>query len=119
MKLSQLQKTILKLALAKADRREKGLIPKQRPTIYGFMPDPLFSIDVTPANVKVAYYGFHLRKKGNFSFCVPEIGFTRYRSAGVAISRSFAALARKGLVTRHYDGICLTDFGRKVILSKR
>jgi len=120
MKLSRLQKTILSLALEKDNKRKKGLIPKLRQTKYDYyLPDPLFSTDVTPADVKVAYYGFPLRKKGKLSFCVAEIGFIRYRNAGVAISRSFAALARRGLVTRNYYGISLTDFGRMVILSKK
>ena len=120
MKLSRLQKTILFLALEKDNKRKKGLIPKMRPTSYGYMlPDPLFSTDVTPAEVKIAYYGFPLRKKGKLSFCVAEIGFIRYRNAGVAISRSFAALVRRGLVTRNYHGISLTELGRKVIFSKK
>jgi len=64
---------------------------------------------VTPADVKSAYYGFPLRRKGRFSFSVNEIGFNRYRTAGVCISRAFATLTRKGLVKRYYEGVSLTD----------
>lgn len=71
---------------------------------------------VSPADVKAAYYGFPLRRKGRFSFCVVEIGFNRYRAAAVCISRAFVTLARKGLVKRLYEGVSLTDKVRVWVL---
>ena len=52
---------------------------------------------VTPADVKIAYYGFPTRSKGHHWFSVKEIGFNRYRSAGVAICRAFATIEKKGM----------------------
>lgn len=53
---------------------------------------------VTPADVKVAYYGFPTRRQGRCHwFSVRDIGFSRYRSASVAICRAFATIDQKGL----------------------
>jgi len=91
--LSKLQKTILILALSK-----NGDI-------------------LTPAEVKAAYYGFPVRRKGKLWFRVPEIGFKRYRVAGVCVSRAFAALERKELVARSYTGIKLSEAGLAVAIK--
>lgn len=85
--LSKLQKMILFLALSK-----NGEI-------------------LTPAEVKVAYYGFPIRRKGKLWFRVSEIGFKRYRMAGVCVSRAFAALERKELVERSCEGLKLSEAG--------
>ena len=74
---------------------------------------------VTPADVKIAYYKFHQRRyplwrPSSLIFSVAEIGLNRYRAASVSISRSFATLARKGIVIRSYHGISLTTKGREV-----
>lgn len=71
--LSKLQKTILILALSK-----NGEI-------------------LTPAEVKAAYYGFPVRRKGKLWFSVPEIGFKRYRVVGVCVSRALPYWNAKSL----------------------
>ena len=91
--LSKLQKTILILALSK-----NGDI-------------------LTPAEVKAAYYGFPVRRKGKLWFSVPEIGFKRYRVAGVCVSRAFAVLGRKELVVRSYRGLKLSEAGLEVAIK--
>lgn len=91
--LSKLQKTILFLALSK-----NGEI-------------------LTPAEVKAAYYGFPIRRKGKLWFMVSEIGLKRYRMAGACISRAFATLERKRLVVRHYTGLKLSEAGLTVAIK--
>lgn len=91
--LSKLQKTILLLALSK-----NGEI-------------------LTPAEVKATYYGFPVRRKGKLWFSVPEIGFRRYRVAGVCVSRAFATLERKELVVRSNTGLKLNEAGLAVAIK--
>lgn len=70
---------------------------------------------ITPADVKAAYYGFPFRRKGQFAFSVPEIGFSKYRAAGVSVSRALATLRKKGLVERVWHGVRLTGEGQKLL----
>jgi len=115
MKLSRLQKTILLLALEKANRRRKGLIPPL-PPMWSYITDKINKTDVTPVDVKVAYYGFPLRPKGRkIFFSKADMGSKRYNTASVDINRAFEHLARKGLAERIYGyGIGLTEKGREV-----
>lgn len=103
-KLSKLQKSILLMCLQPECGSNRGIMR-----------------DCTPADVKQLYYGFPVTGNGCLLFSVKNIGLSRYRSAGVAISRSFDALARRGLVLRFrsWSGVRLTDEGREVALSLR
>ena len=102
-KLSKLQKTILLMCLRPEYGSNRGRVVR----------------DCTAADVKRAYYRFPVSKKGRFFFSVKDIGLPRYRAAGVAISRSFDALARRGLAHRYHGwtGVRLTDKGREIALS--
>ena len=101
-KLSKLQKAILLMCLQPEYGSTRGIIR-----------------DCTPADVKQLYYGFPVTGAGSLLFSVKNIGLPRYRAAGVAISRSFDSLARRGLVHRfhNWSGVRLTDEGRKVAFS--
>ena len=101
-KLSKLQKAILIICLHPEYGSNRGIIR-----------------DCTPADVKKFYYCFPVTGRGSLLFSVKNIGLSRYRAAGVAISRSFDSLARRGLVQRFHSwsGVRLTDEGREVALS--
>jgi hypothetical protein len=92
-KLSRLQNSILILALKRQGRR-------------------LYNRDVL-----VAVYGFHTEvgtwdvRGGGQVFDVQAIGERRYRSASVAVSKSFKRLQDRGLV-KHYWGVELTPTGK-------
>lgn len=92
MKLSNLQRTILALGL----KSEGGM--------------------VTPAAVKIAYYGFSLWRPSS-KCCFSRAGQklkARHNAAGVCIARSFDRMTRKKLAVRHYGkGIVLTEVGKK------
>lgn len=108
MRLSRLQRVILALALKNP---RKGRVS----------PFPMDRVDVTPAAVKVAYYGFPLSPKGRkIFFNKSEVGRDRYNNAAVAIARAFDHLARKGLVERVTGwGLQLTEKGREVAVQLR
>ena len=101
-KLSKLQKAILIICLHPEYGSNRGIIR-----------------DCTPADVKKFYYCFPVTGSGSLLFSVKNIGLSRYRAAGVAISRSFDSLARRGLVQRFHSwsGVRLTDEGREIALS--
>jgi hypothetical protein len=96
-KLSKLQKTILLIGLENNDR------------LTG-------KVDVSNAEVKLAYYGFPgIRKRWGISFSKAAIGPSRYNTASSNIARSFDNLVKRGLAEREYGyGIRLTSLGREV-----
>lgn len=58
------------------------------------------------------------RGRGNGFFSPSRIGTRRYRSATVAVAKSFNRLARRGLAHRQYNcGILLTPQGRRAAKS--
>ena len=70
---------------------------------------------VCPSDVKQSYYGFSACRRGRIVFRVADIGFKRYRAAGVSIVKAFQALERKGLVEKvHCQGVKLTGEGTRV-----
>lgn len=91
MKFSSLQRTILALGL-----NAKGGM-------------------VTPAAVKIAYYGFSLWRPSS-KCCFSRAGQglkARHNAAGVCIARSFDRMTRKKLAERLYGkGIVLTELGK-------
>lgn len=103
-KLSKLQKAILIMCLQPEYGSNRGILR-----------------DCTPADVKQSYFGFPVTGSGNLLFNVKNIGLSRYRAAGVTISRSFDSLARRGLVQRFHgwSGVRLKDEGRKIAWALR
>jgi hypothetical protein len=104
MRFSKLQRIILLLA------RKRPVNPARSSYCQ--------AADVTPADVKAAYYGFPLRPKGTkIFFDKAEVGHDRYNNASVAISHAFDHLARKGLAERLSggQGLRLTEKGWEVV----
>ncbi len=92
--IGQLQQAILIIAL---DGQKRG-----------------WKADVYPSDVKRFYYGFPVHRKQRNMFRVADIGFSRYRAAGVSIVKAFHALERKGLVEKiRCHGVSLTPKGVK------
>ena len=74
-------------------------------------------VDVTPREVKINYYGFPVAYPWRRScvFNTNEIGFPRYRSAGVCIVQAFQSLIKRGLAKEvRCCGIKLTGKGVNV-----
>ena len=95
MKLSPLQKMILKLA---AQHKAKNL-----PTMA----------DINVAALKIHYYKF-TPLQGGLHFDRQQDGIYQHRAASVAIAKSFARLADRGLVDRVPGwGVRLTPEGER------
>jgi len=107
MRLSKLQKCILLLAL----KKDKPFYTSGQIFFDGWNSPP----DVTPAQIKMEYYGFPINRQGTkLLFKRSEVGKARYLNASVAISNAFAHLERKGLAEKRFRGITLTERGWSV-----
>ena len=118
--MSELQKTILRLALTNCERRDR-----------------ITGADVYYREVLADYFGFAdhraVNRRGsetiraNFgqSFNRKAIGSRRYQAAQAALSRAMRRLARRGLVTcltgehSRWSGANLTDCGIEVARTQR
>ena len=68
-------------------------------------------VDVSPADVKMIYYGFPVQRQGKIQFNAKAFGLARYRAAGAAIAKSFTRLCVQGLAERRSGGLLLTEHG--------
>ena len=69
-------------------------------------------VDVTPSDLKEAYYGFQKQLfVRNYRFLPGEIGADAYHAAAASICKCFKRLEARGLVKRRSNGIWLTPTG--------
>ena len=116
--LSDLQKHILTTAYQNSiredlDNKSARLDVYTSEIKHGFYQFPTKSKDLHRAS---AYGGHDFKLKGKSA----DIPIDKYKSASVAISKAFASLQRRGLVTRwqgtnaKFSGIRLTEEGAKL-----
>lgn len=100
MRLSELQRVILRLAI---ENRANGRAGKA---------------DVSPTDVKRVYYRLTENPRGTkIHFSRNAIGIARYNSIAVTISRSFVRLVASGLAEKSYYGLRLTIKGEAVAIK--
>jgi hypothetical protein len=107
--LSELQKTILKMAYRNRHRRHGSGDVRNREVLIEFYKFSFHSpsVNTTSGSPQIFYR--------------TEIGINRYRSASVSVAKAFNRLDRRGLAIRKYNhGIILTEEGSrkaKVLLA--
>ena len=100
--LSELQKTILKIAYRNGSRRYEFGDIKNRQVLIEFYKFPFHSPSVNTTS------------GGPQIFRRTEIGINRYRSASVSVVKAFNRLVKRGLAIRkHNHGIILTEEGNE------
>jgi hypothetical protein len=100
--LSELQKSILKLALRNRNRRNGAGDVKNREVLIKIYKFPFHSpsVNTTSGTPQI--------------FRRAEIGISRYRSASVSVVKAFNRLIKRGLAIRKYNhGIILTEEGKE------
>jgi hypothetical protein len=100
--LSELQKSILKMALRNRNKRNGTGDVRNREVLIKFYGFPFHSpsINTTSGSPQI--------------FRRTEIGISRYQSASVAVVKAFNRLAKRGFAIRKYNhGIILTEEGNE------